>query len=115
MKEKPEYILEDAVPIVFENISKELQEKFSPEDIAIILDMEFQYQQESELASDVESIIELPVKVDDESLEYFVINKCAKLDIIMTYDEFQEILEAEIIYLDSIGLIDEEGDQKFYN
>ena len=110
-----DYIVEEAVETVYENISDDLKEKLDIEDIIVILEVEFEYQQQTGLVSDEESIVDIPREVDFDAMNYFIINECAKKEIILTYDELEEILDAETIYLESLGLIDEEGVQKHFN
>jgi hypothetical protein len=109
------YVTEDAAQVVYENISDELKEKLDIEDIITILEVEFEYQQQTGLVSDQESIVDVPMDVDFEAMEYFIIHECVKSDIILTHEEFLDILEAENIYLDSLGLIDDLGIQKHFN
>jgi hypothetical protein len=113
--DEPLYITEDAAEVVYENISEELKEKLDTEDIVEILEVEFEYQQQTGLVSDQEPIVDIPMDVDFDAMEYFIINECVKKDIILTYDELREILDAETIYLRSLGLIDDEGVQKHFN
>lgn len=111
----PVYVTEDAARVVYENISDELKEKLDIDDIIKILEVEFEYQQKTGLVSDQESIVDVPMDVDFEAMEYFIINECVKNDIILTYEELSDIMEAETLYLKSLGLIDEEGIQKHFN
>ncbi|MBC5772794.1 hypothetical protein H8S95_01855 [Pontibacter sp. KCTC 32443] len=116
---EPEYIVEDAAEIVLSNISVELQNKFSYDDIIEILDAEFEFLELSGIASNKPSIVDIPIhipaKLDEEAMEYFIINLCAKKGIYLTYEELQEILDAEMIYLEQQGLIDDEGASHFLN
>lgn len=113
--DEPTYVTEEAAEVVYENISEELKEKLDTEDIVEILEVEFEYQQQTGLVSDQEPIVDIPMDVDFDAMEYFIINECVKKDIILTYDELREILDAETIYLRSLGLIDDEGVQKHFN
>ena len=117
--EEPEYIIEDAAQVVLSNISEGLQTKFSYKDIIEILETEFEFLQLTGIASTQPSIvnmpIEVPVKLDEEAMEYFIINQCARKSIYLTFEELQEILEAEMIYLEQQGLIDEEGASQYLN
>jgi hypothetical protein len=115
MEELPEYITEDAAKVVYENITPELQEKLSLEDILSILDIEFEYLEQSGVTASPDSIVPLPIEIDDKEMEYYIINECAKQDIFLTPEELEEILEAEVVYLRSLGLIDDEGLAPFYN
>jgi hypothetical protein len=105
----PIYVTEDAAKVVYENISDELKEKLDVDDIIKILEVEFEYQQKTGLVSDQESIVDVPRGVEFDAMEHFIIHECVKSNIILTHEEFLELLEAETIYLDSLGLIDDEG------
>ena len=109
------YDFDDAANVIYDNISEELKEKLDIEDILEILEAEFKYQQQTGLVSDEESIVDIPRDVDFDAMDYFIINECAKKDIILTYDELKEVMDAETIYLKSLGLIDEDGMQKHFN
>jgi hypothetical protein len=113
--DEPLYVTEDAAEVVYENISDELKEKLDIDDIIEILEVEFEYQQQTGLVSDQESIVDIPMDVDEEAMEYYIIHECAKKEIILTYDELNDILGAETNYLRSLGLIDDEGVQKHFN
>ena len=112
--EEPEYIIEDAAEFVFENIPEALKAKLSLEDIVEILEIEFEFLQASGVSENPNSIVTLPIEIDEAALRYHVIHNCAKADILLSEDELDEILEAETAYMDSIGLIDE-GMAPFYN
>ena len=113
--DEPMYVTEDAAEVVYENISDELKEKLDIDNIIEILEVEFEYQQQTGLVSDQESIVDFPRDVDEEAMEYYIIHECAKKEIILTYDELSDILGAETKYLRSLGLIDDEGMQKHFN
>lgn len=112
---QPKYIVVDAAEVVFNNISKELCDKLSYDDIIEILETEFEYPQSVGFASEESSVvnipIEVPAKLDEDAMAYFIINQCAKKGIYLNFDELQEILDAEILYLEQQGLIDEDVSQ----
>jgi hypothetical protein len=116
---EPEYIVEDAADIVFENISLALQRKLSVEDIIEILETEFAFLKQAGVARDQPSVIDvpitIPIQVDDEALAYFIIHRCAQKDIYLTHQELREIMDAETVYLEQIGVIDDGGLGKYYN
>lgn len=118
MKE-PEYIVENAAEVVLANLPEELQSKFSYADVIEILEIEFEFLQLTGIASDRDPIVQIPIlvpaKLDEEAMEYFIINKCAKKDIYLTFEELQEILNAEMIYLEQQGIIDDEDVSQYLN
>lgn len=118
MKE-PVYFVEDAAEIVHDNISPYLQNKFTIEDIIEILEAEFEFLVKVGIAGERSPIINIPIEIpaqlDEDAMEYFIINNCAKRGVILAKEELAEILEAEMIYLEQLGLIDEEGPGKYCN
>ncbi|MHC2993013.1 hypothetical protein OB13_16040 [Pontibacter sp. HJ8] len=113
--EQPAYIVEDAAKVVYNNISLKLKNKLSHEEIEIILDIEFEFLEHSGVTSNPDSIVQLPIHIDENAMEYYVINQCVKEGIYLTTNEYHQIMDAETIYLKSLGLIDEEGLAPFYN
>lgn len=113
--EYPIYDDEDAAKVIYENIGDELKEKLDIEDIIEILCVKLDYQELSGLTSEEEPIVKIPRTVDFDAMEYYIIHECAKKEIILTYEELQEISDAEDKYLESLGLIDNEGNQKYFN
>lgn len=116
---EPEYIVEDAAALVLENISAKLQEKLSLDDIIEILEIEFEFLEQSGIAGNKSSIvdiaIEIPIQLDEAEMEYFILNRCAQENIYLTIEDLQEILVAEMKYLDQLGLIDHDGPGKYLN
>jgi hypothetical protein len=99
------YFSEEAAEAIYDDISEELQEKLDFEDIIRILEVEEEYHELAE-TSNKKSVGDRPVDVDAK--EYYIINACVKDDIILTYDELREILDAETRFLESEGLIDDD-------
>jgi hypothetical protein len=115
MENEPEYIVEDAAEIVYENVSLDLKQRFSIDDIIKILEMEFEYQKQIGLVTDNRPFFDFPTPVDTDQMHYFIIHHLAKQNIILTSNDLREVLEAETIYLEKLGLIDEEGWQASNN
>lgn len=115
MSNDKEYIIEDAARIVNDNISLELKLKLSFEDIIKVLDIEFDYQQQIGLTDETVELCGYPYPGNEDDMQEYIINKCAKVGINLTPNEVDEILDAKLIYLKKKRLIDEEGMQPFYN
>jgi hypothetical protein len=109
--EDPEYDFEEAAEVAYENISPILQEKFTEEDILQILLVQNDYYDTIGLTTEEDSISEYPIDVDHEQMKYYIIHNCVEMDIILTDDELEEILDGEYKYLEQIGLIDEDGNR----
>lgn len=111
MAENILYIVEDAAKIVYESIPDELRQKLTMEEILIILDIEFDYQQEIGMAGEptIHSItIDIPFDIDIEEMKYYIIDNCVEFDIILTYEELNQILVGEEKYLEMAGLKEDE-------
>jgi hypothetical protein len=115
LDEEPVYDIDEAAEVVYENISEELKEKLDIEDIAKILEVEIEYQEKTGIISDQESMVDIPMDVDFDAMDYYIIHECAKKEIILTYEELEDIMEGETIYLRKLGLVDDDGVQKHFN
>lgn len=115
LDDEPVYDIDEAAEVVYENISEELKEKLDFEDIVKILEVEIEYQEKTGIISDQESMVDIPLDVDFDAMDYYIIHECAKKGIILTYEELEEIMEGETIYLRKLGLVDDDGVQKHFN
>lgn len=106
-----EYSNEDATEIILENISMELWEKLGFEDVVKLLELKDEYfklvgiiQKEGE-----ESICTYPISLDEHAMNlYIMTNAILKHKIVLTIDEVEEIMQAELIYLAVNGQIDDD-------
>lgn len=106
------YIVEDSAKFVHNYISDELSNKYSYDDILDILEVEFEWQQENLINKIVDDSIDLPpFEIDEEGMMRFIINHCEAVDIFLTTEELDEILEGEMEYMQSIGLIIEPSEE----
>ena len=109
--ENPEYIVEDAAKIVFENITDELRSKFSIDEIIVILDTIAESMEKVGLTEDEKatipsfSKIDRSVEVDEDVLANYVISGCKEKNISLTFDELQEIYDGEMVYYKNLGLL----------
>jgi hypothetical protein len=103
--QEPEmYVDEDAAKVIRKNIPKKLKKKFSFDDILTIVSLMSEYFEENGFLSEENSIsVYTGPELDEEDFKYFIINRAAKQDIYMTYNELEIILDAESIYLEQIG------------
>ncbi len=107
-----EYDLDEAAEVVWEHIPLQLKNKYEFEDIQKILEIEFDYLDVIGvlLKDGKESIHNYPVDIDWDELQYYIISNAVKKDIILTYDELDEILDAETIYYDMNGRLGDAGE-----
>ena len=109
----PIYKVEEAARVVLYNISPEIKSKFTIEQIIDVLDEEFEFLKQLGLVSD-----ERPPKdsgnyfLDTNELVNFLVKTCPKKGISISYEEVSDILDAEIIYMKQIGIIEENDDKK---
>ncbi len=108
-----EYDLNEASEVVWNNIPAYMREKYGIEDILKVLDIEFDY---LELAGFVLKEGEelpfssYPEEIDCDELQIYILKNAKKADIFLTYDELDEILDAENIYLDMNGMLSDAGE-----
>jgi hypothetical protein len=103
----PEYIMEDAVNVVYDNISDELKSKLSKNEIEAILDIGTDYLVNLGAAYEEEKNTQKEMDVDMDKMYEYVIENAAKHQITINDDEANEIFEAEEIYLREIGVIED--------
>lgn len=108
-----EYDDEEAVKVIMEHITSQLKEKLEVEDILRILDYKDEYFDENGLLSEEPRISGLPVEIDTKEMIAYIQQKGIENDLILTPEEIENILDAELIYLDQNGMIEDIG--KYYN
>jgi hypothetical protein len=102
------FTLEDALCVVWDNISKDLKTKYTYDQIKIILELEqIQFDELGINLSEgeLEPICEYPINVDWDELKYQIAFCAVIYDIYITMDELDEILDAETIYYQINGRI----------
>jgi hypothetical protein len=108
-KKDPEFIVEDAAKVIYENIGIALKSKLTLDKIGDILDIEVDFYKLKGLISDEkpkdDSKGEAPF-IDTDELARYLADNCVKKGIDLTQEEASEILKAEDIYMKQIGLFD---------
>ena len=104
--ETPEFDFNDAAQVTFDNISPALQEKFSTEDIMEILLVQDDYFETLDLGDEDDETLDDEIVVDHDEMKEFMLKACADIDISITSEELEEILNGEFIYLEQQGLVD---------
>lgn len=108
-----EYDIDEAAEIVWNNIPQNLKKKYELEDIQKILEIEFDYLDSiGVILKDGEEppIHDYPVETDWDEMKYYIITNAVKKNIILNYDELDEILDAESIYYDMNGALGDAGE-----
>jgi hypothetical protein len=101
------YTNENAIKVIMNNISDELLEKLSEEDLDIILDLKFEYLESVNIVGDLDkpSFVTYNADVDFDARDEYVISNALKHDIYLSKDELQEIWEGEYDYYEMNGMI----------
>ncbi len=108
-----EYDLDEAAEIVWENVSLVLKNKYEFEDIQAILEIEFDYLESAGIIlkeGEELPVNDYPVEIDWDEMQYYIITNAVKKNIILNYDELDEILDAESIYYDRNGALGDAGE-----
>ena len=108
MIEEKEYNDSAAAKVISKNIPVELKEKLSIKKIKIIIDAMFLYMEDMGLFEEIEgeSIVKLPIEINTSKLIAFISGHCIGFGILLSYEEFEDILEAEYIYEKEIGPVE---------
>lgn len=107
------YDLKEAAIVVWDNVSEYVKDKFTFEDIYMIIEVEMEIF--CELGVSIpegapEPVVDYPIDIDWEKLKYEIISRCARNDIYLTNNEIEDILEAELIYYDMNGALGDPGE-----
>ena len=107
------YDLNDATSVVMQNLPPRLLLKYCHEDINIILKQQMDYLCSVGLMHDEDQdlhICDYPVTLDQEALEDYVMTNAIINDIYLSYDELDDILDAELAYYQMNGAIGDLGE-----
>ena len=107
------YDTDEAVEVVWNNIPKNLQEKYSLEEIRFILETELDYLDSIGLIpgeNEEYPICDYPQDIDQPKMEKHIVDTAIKNDIFLNYDELGDILDAELIYYDMNGALGDIGE-----
>jgi|ERR1019366_5450884 hypothetical protein len=116
-EEEIDYDSDEAAEYILENISDELCEKLSHQDIVTLLNLENEYVENEEKKYEKrirESGINILLSIDQEKVNDYIEINAWKYKINLDIDEVEEIMYAHIDYLEATGLT-EEGISIYYN
>lgn len=105
--EELEYNTDNAVEFIRQNISDELDEKLSDEDIVILLDLEEEYiEKEYQKNEKSKPYVSFDLRtIDQDDVNAYVLKNAVQHNIILTLEEVEEIMYAEIDYEEDAGLL----------
>jgi len=104
------YDTDEATEVVWKNIPQNLRDKFDYDDINFILELEFNYLDSIGIMVDEDEdypICDYPVDINQDEMEKYIVTNAIKNDILLTYDELGDILDAENIYYKMHGALGE--------
>jgi hypothetical protein len=104
------YCFDDAVEVIFRNISNGIRFKFTWEDIMLILEIKDEYYDLCCQPSDESSICDFPVEIDEDELLSYIILHASQNDLLLTESELSEILDAELVYFEQNGALRDAGE-----
>ena len=107
------YDTDEAAEVVWNNIPKNLQQKYSLEDILFILEIEFDYLDSIGIMigeGEEYPICDYPRDIDQPKMEKHIVDTAIKNDILLNYDELGDILDAELIYYEMNGALGDIGE-----
>ena len=98
MKEEEfEYNNEDATEYILENISDNLKNKLDFDDIMTLLEIKDEYFEKVRVSEEAKG--NAPENIEWDAMNHFIITNAVQYDIILSMEEMEEIIEAELIYL----------------
>ena len=103
----PTYDPAEASKVTYANLPENLRSKLTNQDVDLILELEFQYQQKVGLTDDSNTPAPSEPVVMDDKLNQFIIEEAKKSNKAYTSENIDEVLKAEEAYLKQIGAIKE--------
>lgn len=104
---QPTYDTVEAGKVTYANLPENLKSKLTNQDVDLILELEFQYQQKVGLTSDSNAPATSEPVVMDDKLNQFIIEEAKKSNKTYSSEDIDEVLKAEEVYLKQIGAIKE--------
>jgi hypothetical protein len=90
-----------------------MKQKFSFEEIFIVLEIEQHFYDELRInipEGDPQPIHDFPIEIDWADLKYKIITKAAIQNIYLTYEDLDQILDAETLYYQINGQVSDGGE-----
>ena len=112
--EQDVYSDDDLIKYIRETISDQLNAKLANEDILALTEFEDDYIEalyQKNLSRIVHPILlkitfEL-INIDQENINAYIFNKATEHNLILTYEDVKTIMDAELAFLNSLGLTEE--------
>ena len=104
------YCFDDAVEVIFKNISNPVRFKYNWEDISLILEIKDEYYDLCCQPKNDNIICDFPVEINEEELRSYILLHAAHNDLHIPESDLIEILDAELVYFEQNGAIGDAGE-----
>lgn len=104
------YCFDDAVEVIFKNISNHIRFKYTWEDISLILDIKDEYYDICCQPLNETTICDFPVEINEEELRKFILLHAAENELYIPETDLIEILDAELVYFEQNGALRDAGE-----
>lgn len=104
------YCFDDAVEVIFKNISNQIRFKYTWEDISLILEIKDEYYDLCCQPFNKSIICDFPVEINEEELRSFIMLHAAQNDLAINESDLIEILDAELVYFEQNGAVGDAGE-----
>jgi hypothetical protein len=104
------YCFDDAVEVIFRNISNSIRFKYTWEDVMLILELKDEYYDLCSQHITDDTICEFPVEIDEEDLRKHILFHAPYNDLEITEEDLIEILDAELVYFEQNGALRDAGE-----
>jgi hypothetical protein len=104
------YCFDDAVEVIFKNISNQIRFNYTWEDISLILEIKDDYYDLCCQPLNKSIICDFPVEINEEELRSFIMLHAAHNDLIINESDLIEILDAELVYFEQNGAVGDAGE-----
>lgn len=108
----PIYDEEQAAKVAYQHLPSALQSLLSEDDVKLILEKEFEYQQKIGLVGKVADIREHRITIDEQDLRIFIVDQARKQERHFTVEQVAAVLNAEDAYLKQIEVLGNRNNPK---
>jgi hypothetical protein len=104
------YCFDDAVEVIFQNISNQIRFKYTWEDISLILEIKDEYYDLCCQQLDDNIVCDFPIEINEDEMRSFIILHASLNDLKLPEEDLNEILDAELVYFEQNGAISDAGE-----
>ena len=104
------YCFDDAVEVIFKNISNAIRFKYTWEDISLILEIKDEYLDLCCQPVDQNIVCDFPIEINEEEMRSFIILHASHNELQLPETDLIEMLDAELVYFEQNGAIGDAGE-----